>query len=274
LTNYHNMKFSLHANTARTKMESGNVLHAYSTGNFASPRHIDFIARSGCFDMIWFDLEHFDIPLGDLAVMDMVAKAASIATITRFKASSYDVVMRVLETGTDSIMCAMVADADEAGRIVSWAKYCEPDGGFPNGRRGWNGGNADAVYGQIPAAEYIRHRNSQTMILCQIEHASAVEQAEAIAAIHGVDALFFGPGDYAVSIGLPGQINHPKVYEAMEKVAAAAKRQGKWWGTVGIGHEMYAQVKQLGARLICPGGDVRIMSLGLRALMESFSAGQ
>jgi 2-keto-3-deoxy-L-rhamnonate aldolase RhmA len=180
--------------------------------------------------------------------------------------------MRVLETGVGGIMCSMVNSAAEARQIVQWAKFHNPAPapGEAIGQRGWNSGNIDGAYATLPAADYIRHQNTQTMVIPQIETEAAVAEAAAIAAVPGVDGLFFGPGDFSVLIGLPGQIRHARVRAAMEQVAAAARAAGKWWGTVAVGPEMCADVQALGARLVCPGGDIKIMQLGLKELVKTF----
>ncbi|OAM87041.1 aldolase/citrate lyase family protein [Termitidicoccus mucosus] len=260
-------------NRALAKIREGGVVSVYVTGNFASPRHVDFVARSGYFDAIWFDLEHFDIPTQELATLCLVAKASPVTTIARLKATDYQVVMRTLETGAGGLMCSMVADAEEARRIVSWAKFNNPQPapGEVTGQRGWNGGNIDSGYAAHPAIEYMRHQNTETMILCQIEHTQAVENAAQIAAVPGVSGLFFGPGDYSASIGLPGQIGHEEVRKAMAKVAAAARAAGKFWGTVAVGPEMYGRAIEMGAQFLCPGGDLKVMTLGLRELAKSLA---
>jgi len=254
------------------RIKQGDLLNVYVTGNFASPRHVDRVCRFGAFDVIWFDLEHFDIPTHELAVLNMVTRAYPVATIARIKASDYQVTMRTLEAGVDGLMCAMVADADEARRIVSWAKFNNPQPlpGEALGSRGWNGGNIDSGYGTTPAIDYIRQQNNETVIICQIEYPAALANAYEIASVPGVDALFFGPGDFAATTGFAGQITHPTVMEAMGQLAAAAEKAGKWWGTVAVGKEMYAAAHALGARFICPGGDVKVMNLGLAGLMQSF----
>lgn len=261
-------------NRALAKIRSGAVVSVYVTGNFASPRHVDFVSRSGLFDAIWFDLEHFDIPTQELATLNLVAQAHPVTTIARIKAADYQVVMRTLETGVGGLMCSMVADADEARAIVSWAKFNNPQ---PlkdeiTGQRGWNGGNIDSGYAAHSAIDYMRHQNTQTMILCQIEHEQAVAEAARIAAVPGVDGLFFGPGDFSASIGVPGQIAHAKVRAAMEKVAEAARASGKFWGTVAVGPEMYSHAIRLGGRFLCPGGDLKVMTLGLRELAKTLQA--
>jgi len=265
--------FKYPTNWTLEKVRAGELVRAYVIGNFADPRHVDLVCRSGLFDAIWFDLEHFDIPMRELAVLSLVTRAHPVSPIARIKASDYQTVMRALETGVDGIICAMVADAAEARQIVTWAKFNNPSptAGEVIGQRGWNGGNIDSAYARAPAAGYIRQQNTATFVLCQIEHDEALRNASEIAAVPGVDGLFFGPGDYSVSAGLPAQITHPRVMEAMAQVANAAKRSGKWWGTVAVGREMIAQAKALGAQFICPGGDLKVVNLGLRELGKSFA---
>lgn len=261
-------------NRARAKLAANELVRLYVTGNFASPRTVDFICRTGSFDAIWFDLEHFDIPVQELAMMNLVARAHPVTTIARLKASDYQTVLRVLETGVGGLMCSMVGSAEEARQIVRWAKFNNPapHPGETTGARGWNGGNIDAAYGMIPAADYAGHQNRETLIVCQIENEEAVLASPEIAAVPGVDGLFFGPGDYSASIGLLGQIRHERVRSAMQRVAAAARQAGKWWGTVAVGQDMCADVMALGARLICPGGDLKVMHLGVRELSKTFDA--
>jgi len=259
-------------NAALAKLRAGELVKLYVTGNFASPRHVDFVCRTGAFDALWFDLEHFDLTTQEVAVLNLVTRAFPVTTIARFKAADYQTVMRILETGVGGIMGAMVNSAAEARQIVEWARFNNPAPGPGEviGLRGWNGGNIDAAYATVPALEYIRHQNTQTMIVCQIETQAAVNAAGAIAAVPDIDGLFFGPGDFSVAVGVPGQIDHPDVRQAMGRVAEAARSAGKWWGTVAVGSDMCARVHALGARLISPGGDVKVMQAGVRELVKTF----
>ena len=254
------------------RLNAGKTANVYCAGNLATPRMVDFIGRLERFDVIWFDLEHFAIPMADLAVLGMIARGHGMGTIARVKASDYQEVMRILETGMDGLMCAMVEDEVEASQIVKWARFFNPApaAGEAIGQRGWNGGNIDACYGNIPPQDYIRHQNTQTVILAQIEHAGALSRAKEIAATPGIDGLFFGPADYATSLGFAGQLAHPDVDAAMIQVGEAARAAGKWWGSLAVTREMQIRARSLGARFLSPGGDVKIMNLGLRELAKIF----
>jgi len=252
------------------------VEHFYSIGNHATARHVDFVCQSGLFDTIWLDMEHFDIRINELAIFNMIARAYPVTLLARISARDYQIVMQVLETGIGGIICAMVNSGATAEQIVQWARFNNP---LPQkdetiGMRGYNAGNADAEYGSVAAADYIARQNQETAILCQIETEEAVNNIEEIVAVRGITGLFFGPGDFAHNIGQVGQIMHPNVLEAMEHVSKTCQRHGKIWGTLGVGREMYDKVRSLGARFISPGGDLKVMHLGLKALARTFEDSQ
>jgi 2-keto-3-deoxy-L-rhamnonate aldolase RhmA len=264
---------TLRRNSLLAHMRAGEIEHLYVLGNHATPRHVDFVCGTGLFQSLWFDLEHFDIPTQELAVLNLVARAHPVTTIARFHANDYQSVIRVLETGVGGIMCSMVNSAAQARQIVEWAKFKNPTptAGEVTGLRGWNGGGIDGRYGTLAAADYVRHQNNEVAILCQIETEEALVELEGIVATPGVDGIFFGPGDYAHRIGRLGQLSHPDVVAAMRRVAESCRRHGKFWGTLGPRREIYLEVRALGAQLICPGGDVRVMINGIRELAKTFS---
>lgn len=230
-------------NRMLARIRAGEVDRLYSLGNFATPRHVDHACRSGLFHSLWFDLEHFDIPLADLTVLNLVAQAYPMTPIARFKAADRESVRRVLATGVEGIMCAMVENAAEAAAIASWVHEPARDGSAAR----------------------------EVAVIIQIETPGAVAEADAIAAVPGVDGVFFGPGDFAHRIGRLGQIAHPEVIAAIQPQVDACRRHGKFWGTVSLGRDHFRQMRELGARLIGVGGDTRVMNLGLRELAKAFA---
>ena len=108
--------------------------------------------------------------------------------------------------------------AREAEQILQWAKF------HPRGIRGINSTGVDGRYGSVALPEYIRRANADTFVALQIENTDALEDVEAIAAVSDVDVLFIGPADLSQSLGIPGQWQHPKLWQAIERVAQAAAR--------------------------------------------------
>ena len=83
---------------------------------------------------------------------------------------------------------------------------------------------AHSSYGRPNAAEYLDQANQATFIAVQAESPQAIEKLESIASTPGVDAIFVGPADLSVGMGIPGQITHPRQVEAIEKVLAICQR--------------------------------------------------
>src|SRR4029077_13167359 len=100
----------------------------------------------------------------------------------------------------------------------------------PLGERGCDGWGRDAPFGQMPLEQYVGAENDNTLVVIQIETPEALENAESIAAVDGVDVLMFGPGDFSVLSGVPGQMLHPKVAEGRRRVGEAALGAGKHFG--------------------------------------------
>src|SRR5208282_1193196 len=86
----------------------------------------------------------------------------------------------------------------------------------------------------IPVDEYIRHSNSERIVILQIESPEALEQVEKIAAVPGFDGFLFGPGDFSHRIGKIGQLDDPEVVAARKRVASAAPSHGKFAMTAGL----------------------------------------
>src|SRR5207245_1799591 len=108
------------------------------------------------------------------------------------------------------IMAAQVRSARQTEEIIQWAKF------HPRGMRGINNTGVDGRYGLTALADYIREANANTFVAIQIEHIDGVEDVERIAAVKDVDLLFVGPADLSQSMGLPGEWEHPRHWEAIE----------------------------------------------------------
>ena len=257
------MTLSLTPNRARAKLRANELVKLYVAGRFASSRQVDFVCRLGSFDALCFDLEHFATPTQTLAELNLVARAFPVTTLARVRASDYQTVMRVLETSVGGIICSQVSSAAEARQIVQWSKFNNPKPapGEVTGLRGWNGGNIDASYAMVPALDYIRHQNTQTLLIAEVGTEAAVQDAAAIAAVPGIDALYFAPVN---------QADDAHVHAGMARVAQAAGAAGKAWGTAVTDADDLRRAYSQGARLICGGGDGEVMQRGLRELAKAF----
>jgi 4-hydroxy-2-oxoheptanedioate aldolase len=218
------------------------------------------------FDAIWMDLEHHFYSLETAANLMRASRAGDIDIVCRPGKGEFMRMSRMLEAGATGIMYPRCDSAEEARELVKWAKYA------PVGKRGFDGSNPDVPYLLTPMAHYVKEANEQTFVLIQLEEASAVAQAEAIAAVPGVDMLMFGPADFSVLSGIPGQFSHASVTDAQERVAAAARNQGKFWAATCGTAEQAKRYIDMGASLVFHGCDIVFVKNGLeqvhRAMRE------
>jgi 2-keto-3-deoxy-L-rhamnonate aldolase RhmA len=93
-----------------------------------------------------------------------------------------------------------------------------------------------------------------------IETPRAVENAEKIAAVPGIDALLMGTNDLCLEMGIPGQLDDERVVAAIDTVIAACKKHGKWPGLGGVyGKELLKRYIARGMRLILAGNDISLL---------------
>lgn len=149
----------------------------------------------------------------------------------------------------EAIMVPHVMDRKDAEKIAYYTKF------HPIGRRPLDGGNGDGMYCLMSTSDYIKYSNEQKLTIVQIEDIEAYEQIEEIAAVPGIDMLFFGPADFAHSLGLAHDMGNEKVCEARKRVADVARRHGKFAGTVGSTANI-EELYNMGYRLVSVGADV------------------
>ena len=195
--------------------------------NLSDPRVVEIAGLSGM-DAVWLCTEH--VPNDWIGIESQIraARARDIDSLVRVSRGSYSDYVRPLEADATGIIVPHVASVDEARQIVDWARF------MPIGRRALDGGNTDGLFCMIPVADYIQHSNAEKIIIMQIESPEALENVEKIAAVPGFNGFLFGPGDFSHRIGNAGQIDAPEVVAARKRVAAAARKNGKFAMSAGF----------------------------------------
>lgn len=216
--------------------------------NLADARVAEIAALAG-FDCIWTDLEHVANDLSVIERQVWAAKAHDVDVLTRVPRGSYSDVVRALELDSAGVMVPHVMNLADARALVRQTRF------HPIGLRALDGGNADGLYGTAPLADYLKHANDQRMLVLQVEDPEVLDDLDEIAALEGVDMLFFGPGDFSHALGAPGQWDHPKLDEARRRVVEAARAHGKFAGTVAA-PDTVDDLVDMGYRFLSIGADV------------------
>ena len=193
-----------------------------------APSHVTAsIAAMLGYDAIWVDLEHIPGDYSQIKEVVLACKAYGCETVVRVARGSYSDLIHPLEMDASAVMVPHVMSVEDAKYVARMTKF------HPIGRRAIDGGYADGQYCLLNTADYIKNANENRLTIIQIEDIEAYEQLEEIAQIPGIDMLFFGPADFAHSIGVPTNTADPRVLEAKRRVAEVARKYGKFAGTVG-----------------------------------------
>jgi 2-dehydro-3-deoxyglucarate aldolase len=190
--------------------------------SIAHPSISEIIARSGV-DFIGIDIEHSTISQEQSQRIIVACQANGITCLPRVATHNMEMIKRLLDSGADGVMVPMVNTPEEAKRIISWCKYP------PKGTRSFGISRAQG-YG-FDFDEYVKGWNDSSLLIVQIESIEGVENVEKILSFDEIDGAMIGPYDISGSLGIPGQLDHPRVVEAANKVIAACKKHGKACGT-------------------------------------------
>jgi len=206
-------------------LESGRSIICIGP-SFPSPELVEFLGYL-TFDAVFIDAEHGVIGPEKAQEMVRAANVVGMATMTRVPKNDPAVILSYLETGTKCVLVPHVTTAAEAQEAVRAAMY------HPKGIRGSHSGTRAANYGVTQTGEeYFTRANRETAVAVMIEDVSAVENIEEIVSVPGVDACMLGPGDLSMSMGYPGQPNHPEVQAMVEQAFQKIRQAGVAAGTV------------------------------------------
>ena len=204
------------------------------------------------FDFLVVDMEH--VPIELTGAIDLLRAIAGTPAepLVRLSWNDQVLVKRVLDAGARSVMFPFIQDADDAEAAVAYTRYP------PDGVRGVAGVHRGSRYGRVP--DYFKTAGEQIAVVLQLETLSAIDEAEAIAAVDGVDSLFLGPADLSASMGLIGEVGHPDVQAQIERAAQLAHAAGKPIGIVGPNPEMVKRFIGYGYDWVAVASDMAMMT--------------
>lgn len=242
------------------------LARVFCISRLCHPVTIDLFALAGGYHGFWIDQEHVGLTWQEVQLASLAARANGFDCFVRMAPANYSMATQNLEAGAGGLMAAMIESAAHAEEFVKWAKF------GPRGRRGMNTSGRDAHYTHFNPPEFAESANRDHFLAIQIETLGALKEAEAIAANDAVDLLFVGPTDLSQSLGITGQWSHPKLWEALEHVSAAARKHGKHWGIVPADPAFADRCYELGCRMMSVGADVRAMKMGITSMKAAYAS--
>jgi 4-hydroxy-2-oxoheptanedioate aldolase len=206
-------------NSVRTKLKQGHP----SIGTWLTlpdPLAARMMARVG-FDWLTVELEHTPTNLETAATIFAIVSASGSVPLVRVPWNTGENIKRVLDTGAWGVVVPMVNSRAEAEAAVAAARYA------PRGNRSI-GGQLHAVNFETDPATYYARANDQILVVLMAEHVKAIEGADEILSVPGIDVVFIGPNDLHHSLGKPPSFesDDPAFTEAVAHVLKMARKHG------------------------------------------------
>lgn len=211
-------------------------------------------------DWIWLDGQHGQIVgYAEMLAMVRACDLVNRPAFVRIPGHESAWIGLALDTRAAGIIVPQVENPEQARAIVRAAKFP------PLGNRSYGSRRNIDLAGRL----YSTTANKDSMVVCQIESPEAVDLADEIAAIEGVDALFLGPDDLLMRVGCAMDAKPEQVREIIQKyavtVANACRKHGKQAFVVGVGEAMIRFYMEIGFQWIVAGGDVPFLANTSRA---------
>jgi 2-keto-3-deoxy-L-rhamnonate aldolase RhmA len=242
-------QMALTTNTTKQRLQAGKMALGFGVHHLRTVA-VPVLAAATGHDWMFIDTEHGAFNVQETTQLCIAALPTGVTPIVRVCAGALDEATRALDNGALGIVVPHVDTEADAKRIADAFHYP------PMGHRSWGG--PPAVYGYQPpsTAEAQRAINAEILTVVMLESPEAVRNADAIAAVPGVDVLFIGTSDLTAELGISGQMGHPKVIDAYQAVGDACRRHGKTLGMGGVYDEENAsRFVAMGARFLLTGSD-------------------
>jgi 2-keto-3-deoxy-L-rhamnonate aldolase RhmA len=240
-------------NDLKLKLKNGGLAVGTMISEIRNPNLAYLLAQCG-FDFFVIDNEHGSYSPETISNMIAAARGAGVLTIVRIPEIRRETILKPLDCGAAGLLVPQVNTALQAKEIMTHAKYP------PLGNRGVALSRAHSLYARPKADEYLVQANEATFIAVQAESPEAIGNLESIAATPGVDAIFVGPADLSVSLGIPGQVTHPDEIQAIDRVVAVCQKQGITPGIHMSNLEMLSSWIKKGMRFVTFSSDVDLLA--------------
>lgn len=212
------------------------------------------LMKSAGYDWLFIDLEHGSTSVETAGQIAIAALDAGIAPIVRVPAGELALGARCLDGGALGIVIPHVDTPEQARAMVDAYRFP------PVGHRSIGGAYPHFGFASRPIEEVVRDLDAATLVVAMIETPLAVENAERIAAVPGVDALLVGTNDLSLEMGIAGQLDHARMRAALDTVLAACRKHDRIAALGGIyGKELITRYLGLGFRMMLAGNDLSVL---------------
>ena len=238
------------------KLRAGAVCFG-AANTYPAPGIIELMCKG--WDFVWIDGQHGQFSYDGAMNAVRAATGTGVDSLLRVPGHEHSPLCLYADMAPAAILVPMVNTAAEAEHVVCGLRFP------PRGVRSFGGRRMGDLYGRDYA------RDTELAVVVQIETVEAAANADAIAAVEGVDCLFFGPDDMKMSLGLPMDTlvtGDQRLLDAMSRTAQAARAHGRALGCACPNADAARLAVSLGFRLIASGGDAPFLRSGAAARLS------
>lgn len=224
----------------------------------------------GGYDYVIIDHEHGPHDPYVTAEYIRAARLHGTVPFVRVQGMSRPDIMKPLDVGAMALIIPAVKTAEQVKKIVEYGKY------RPIGERGLAGASGSdfwmAECAQMGLPGYLQHVNDEVMLIPQCETLECLENLEEIVSVPGVDGIFVGPMDLSSAMGIPGQMDHPKLKEALKRIRRVCAEHGKFTILFAAGTAAAREGLSLGYDSITLGMDAMMLVSACREAVDAVKA--
>lgn len=252
-------------NAFRTRILNGQITPIV-TIKYALGNEIAMMVKKAGFHGVFIDMEHSAFSLREVSQLILACNYVGVSPVVRSPSKSHWHISRILDSGAAAVVIPHIESVQEVRDIVHHAKYA------PIGARGCTNNQPIFDFQHVSTLKQNEALNTQTMLIPMIETPGAVDLAEEIFAIEGVDGVLVGSNDLTTDLGIPGQYDNPLYLNAVTKIINAANKAGKPVGIGGIGGrlDLLERWFSLGATWSLGGQDGAILQKGMKNVVQSY----
>ena len=245
----------------KQKLADGQTVFGMFLQYVTSPAIVDALPDDGL-DFVVANTEHNALDMGDFHGLQYGLRNKGIACLVRVHNREPEDVAKACDT-FDGVVVPYVEDVEEVKRLVAAAKY-----------RPLKGEALERVItqGEWPSEKteaYIRRKCADTLFCPMIESPRSVENLDAICSIPGIDAVFVGPNDLSVSLGIPDEYDHPDFIDAMQRIIDTATKHGVAAGAHFSSMPPALRLIEQGGRFIPFNSDLGLIRSGVAGFLDT-----
>jgi 2-keto-3-deoxy-L-rhamnonate aldolase RhmA len=233
----------MRVNRVKSALKSGKSVIGSEVSRFRSAEVPRIYAASGL-DFVFIDTEHSSFGVETVADMIAASRSADIVPLVRVPQAEYAWVARTLDLGAQGIIVPRVNTVRQVEEIVSWMRYP------PLGIRGYACTAAQTDHRDVAPTKFIEAAQRETLCIIQIERREAMDNLDEMLSVPGVDVACLGYMDLSVDMGIPGDLEHPSMVAAVEKLIETAEAHGVAAGIIHPDMEVALRWMEAGMRWV------------------------